>query len=326
MNRYVSWLLIYGKYEMISEVNGDFLQWLRGFYHVAITGSITRAASIMHRTPSSISYQIQSLEQSLGNRLVARVGNLLVLTAAGHELLKWTIRTFDVVNALQEELACANGILRGVLSIAGMRPLFRMPQFLGVLRDFLEEYPRVRVELFPGYPDELVQNLEMGMYDFAVIGVLSRPSSCAFSAFFTSPHMLVIARDHGYVLDETPTRTQLELVPYIEFIQPRMDGRDSPRVFFPDVGNLFPIHANRQTILEYAAAGCGAAVVDVWSLLSTPQILSRVCVYSLEQYIPDLQYGVLMRQNSELTPPGRELTARLEQSMKGLNVPKLLSE
>lgn len=143
--------------------------------------------------------------------------------------------------------------------------------------------------------------------------------------------MLVIARDHGYVLDETPTRTQLELVPYIEFIQPRMDGRDSPRVFFPDVGNLFPIHANlrcsnRQTILEYAAAGCGAAVVDVWSLLSTPQILSRVCVYSLEQYIPEFAYGVLMRQNSELTPPGRELTARLEQSMKGLNVPKLLSE
>lgn len=95
----------------------------------------------MHRTPSSISYQIQSLEQSLGNRLVARVGNLLVLTAAGHELLKWTIRTFDVVNALQEELACANGILRGVLSIAGMRPLFRMPQFLGVCGIFWRSTP-----------------------------------------------------------------------------------------------------------------------------------------------------------------------------------------
>ena len=46
---------------MIEEFNGDFLQWIRGFYYVARTGSITRAARKMNRSQSSVSYQIQCL-------------------------------------------------------------------------------------------------------------------------------------------------------------------------------------------------------------------------------------------------------------------------
>ena len=31
---------------MIEELNGDFLQWLRGFYFIARTGSVRKAAEI----------------------------------------------------------------------------------------------------------------------------------------------------------------------------------------------------------------------------------------------------------------------------------------
>ena len=48
---------------MIEELNGDLLQWLRGFYYVSQTGSIRRAAQMMNRNPSTISYQIRSLEE-----------------------------------------------------------------------------------------------------------------------------------------------------------------------------------------------------------------------------------------------------------------------
>lgn len=50
---------------MINEFNGDFLQWLRGFYYVARTGSISRAASKMNRSPaaSALSQQVLCLFQ-----------------------------------------------------------------------------------------------------------------------------------------------------------------------------------------------------------------------------------------------------------------------
>ena len=57
---------------MIEELNGDFLQWLRGFYYVSQTGSIRRAAQMMNRNPSTISYQIRSLEEELNTVLFDR--------------------------------------------------------------------------------------------------------------------------------------------------------------------------------------------------------------------------------------------------------------
>ena len=57
---------------MIEELNGDFLQWLRGFYYVAQTGSIRRAAQMMNRNPSTISYQLRSLEEELNTVLFDR--------------------------------------------------------------------------------------------------------------------------------------------------------------------------------------------------------------------------------------------------------------
>lgn len=58
---------------MIEELNGDFLQWLRGFYYVSQTGSIRRAAQMMNRNPSTISYQIDPRHHALDGHAVGDV-------------------------------------------------------------------------------------------------------------------------------------------------------------------------------------------------------------------------------------------------------------
>lgn len=75
---------------MLEELNGDFLQWLRGFYYVAKTGSIRKAAEFMHRNPSTISYQIRALEQELNTVLFDRYKKTLRITPEGKKLLAWT--------------------------------------------------------------------------------------------------------------------------------------------------------------------------------------------------------------------------------------------
>ena len=77
---------------MIPELNGDFLQWLRGFYYVAKTGSVRRAAELMHRNPSTISYQLRSLETELNTVLFDRYKKSLQITPEGKKLLGWTSR------------------------------------------------------------------------------------------------------------------------------------------------------------------------------------------------------------------------------------------
>jgi LysR family transcriptional regulator, cyn operon transcriptional activator len=57
---------------MIDQIGGDTLQWLRGFYFVAKTGSVTQAAFEMGRKQRAISHQIKCVEEEFGVLLFDR--------------------------------------------------------------------------------------------------------------------------------------------------------------------------------------------------------------------------------------------------------------
>lgn len=82
---------------MIEELNGDFIQWLRGFYYIAETGSIRRAAQLMNRSASTLSYQLRELEENLNTVLFDRYRKGMLITPEGRKLLDWTISTFETL-------------------------------------------------------------------------------------------------------------------------------------------------------------------------------------------------------------------------------------
>lgn len=98
---------------MIPELNGDFLQWLRGFYYVAKTGSVRRAAELMHRNPSTISYQLRSLETELNTVLFDRYKKSLQITPEGKKLLGWTITTFETLQSMRSAVGTTDAGLQG---------------------------------------------------------------------------------------------------------------------------------------------------------------------------------------------------------------------
>jgi LysR family glycine cleavage system transcriptional activator len=59
------------------------MQTLRAFEAAARTGSLTRAAELLHLTHGAIGHQIKGLEEELGVRLVERAGRGIRLTDAG---------------------------------------------------------------------------------------------------------------------------------------------------------------------------------------------------------------------------------------------------
>ena len=101
---------------MIPELNGDFLQWLRGFYYVAKTGSVRRAAELMHRNPSTISYQLRSLETD-------RYKKSLQITPEGKKLLGWTITTFETLQSMRSAVGTSDGRLQGDIFLGATLPV-----------------------------------------------------------------------------------------------------------------------------------------------------------------------------------------------------------
>ena len=92
---------------MIEELGGDFFQHLRGFYFTAKTGSIRKAAQLMNRNPSTISWQIRQLEQQLDTVLFDRYMKRLRITPEGERLLSWTISTFELLRSMKSDINAA---------------------------------------------------------------------------------------------------------------------------------------------------------------------------------------------------------------------------
>ncbi|MFQ2271953.1 LysR family transcriptional regulator [Aeromonas enteropelogenes] len=92
------------------------------FWHVARSGSVTRAAQQLHLTPQTISGQVAELEQSLGVALFNRVGRRLVLTAAGRQALEQAGAIFSLGAELEHSLRHASQELTMQVGITASVP------------------------------------------------------------------------------------------------------------------------------------------------------------------------------------------------------------
>jgi len=114
----------------------------RYFYEVANSGSIRKAAELLHISASALSRQIHRTEETLGTPLIERRKTGVQLTAAGELLLQHVRETSTSEEQLRVELANLSGLRRGHVRIVcsdGFLPdLFGKP-----LQSFAQAYPGV---------------------------------------------------------------------------------------------------------------------------------------------------------------------------------------
>jgi DNA-binding transcriptional LysR family regulator len=127
------------------------LRELAAFREVARQSSFSRAAARLGYVQSSVSAQIQALEQDLGVRLIDRLGRSIALTAAGEALLPHAERLLEVsaeARTAATNAMTAEGVLTGTLSVSAPETLltYRLPP---VLSAFRARHPQVTIELQP---------------------------------------------------------------------------------------------------------------------------------------------------------------------------------
>lgn len=77
---------------------------LHYFWTVAKEGSIAAASELLHITPQTISGQLSSLEEALGDKLFQREGRGLVLSEKGQIVMSYSDEIFSLGQELQEVL------------------------------------------------------------------------------------------------------------------------------------------------------------------------------------------------------------------------------
>ena len=138
------------------------------FLAVADSGRFVQAAGEVRIAQPTLSRQIQSLEDDLGETLFTRGRDHVTLTAAGETLLPLARRIVADVETARLEIAELAGLRRGRLRV-GATPSLCVGVLADVLAVFHGSYPGISLQVSEGGSQDLVADLEDGQLDLALV-------------------------------------------------------------------------------------------------------------------------------------------------------------
>ena len=309
---------------MIDELNGDFLQWLRGFYWVAKTGSVRRAAERMHRNPSTISYQLRSLEEELNAVLFDRYKKSLRITPEGTKLLDWAITTFEALQSMRSSVGSADGELKGTITVAATLPIATLSVPTTV--EFLRRHPGVELAVERGLSSDVRKAVAESRVDFGLLPVIARPEDDRLEVVFKARPLLVMRRDNL-----VPDLGDLRRVPYVAFANEEDPDDLGCWCHSSGMGDFILKNAairvnNYHLAMRFVWHRVGVAIMDELCLQATNfgadwrQIDSR----PLDHLFPNRLYGILVRRNKHVSPQALALMQALREFF--LSLPSLDAE
>ncbi|MBU1612719.1 MAG: LysR family transcriptional regulator, partial [Proteobacteria bacterium] len=140
---------------------------LKTFHTVATLMSFHGAAKALHYAQSTVSAQIQALEESLDVKLFERLGKRIFLTAAGSKLLGYASKMVDLSEEARAEVS-ESCQAQGSLKV-------RMPESLvmqfgsELISQFAAVFPEVRLAFTSCAYHGLQEDLRKGVTDLAFL-------------------------------------------------------------------------------------------------------------------------------------------------------------
>jgi len=146
------------------------LQQLRYLSEVAKRGlNLSDAAAALHTSQPGISKQIRLLENELGVDILVRHGKRVVdVTAPGRAILEIAERILKDTENLKQVAREFGAEGRGELAVATTHTQARyaLPT---VIQRFIQRYPKVRLSLREGSPQQISELMQSGEADIAII-------------------------------------------------------------------------------------------------------------------------------------------------------------
>ncbi|MGJ8731027.1 LysR family transcriptional regulator [Listeria aquatica] len=142
---------------------------LRYFLTVAEERNVSRAARALRITQPTLSRQLKEFESSLGTELFVRQNKELVLTEAGLLLKSRAEEILELTERTEQEFQDQKkALFSGHVSI-GCVEADNSDTVAMMLEELVNEYPQVTFAIFSGTSDMIVERLEKGLLDLAVL-------------------------------------------------------------------------------------------------------------------------------------------------------------
>lgn len=141
---------------------------LRYFLAICEEGTMSRAAETLHVTQPALSRQISALERELGCNLFERGARRVKLTEQGRYLQRRAQEIVNLADQTADAFTHQDDIVAGDVHI-GAGESEGISVIAACIRTFRENHPGVRFHIHSGNGPDLVERLDRGLDDFAVL-------------------------------------------------------------------------------------------------------------------------------------------------------------
>lgn len=141
---------------------------LRYFLETAREENMSRAAERLHVSQSTLSKQLKGLEEELGKKLFLRHSFSIELTEEGMLLRKRAEDLLSMADKISEEFSAMDDVIGGNIYF-GCAESWQIRYLAGAIREFKKQYPDFHYHITSGDTEQVVEKLDKGLLDFAVI-------------------------------------------------------------------------------------------------------------------------------------------------------------
>ncbi len=144
------------------------IRMLKYFITIAREQNISAAAEKLHLSQPTLSRQIKDMEDELGKQLFIRGNRKITLTEDGMILRKRAEEILDLVQKAENEIAVSDKLISGEIIIGtgevdGVRIVAKTAKKLS------EQYPNIQYNIISGDSVDIIEKLDKGLIDFAVL-------------------------------------------------------------------------------------------------------------------------------------------------------------
>jgi DNA-binding transcriptional LysR family regulator len=287
-------------------VNLTFRQ-LEAVREVARTGTVAKAAEVLHVTPAALTSRIKLLEGDLGIALFDRTGNRLKATDAGREVITAAARVDRGIADLADTLEAMKGLHGGRVRLGAVSTAKYFAAQL--IAAFLRQHPGLDLVLVVGNRADIIDSLRDYEIDMALMGRPPRDFGVKSEPFGPHPHVIIAPPDH-------PMRRRRN-IPMAELTSQkfllREDGSGTRNIFdylFNNAGIRHPkdniAMGSNETIKQAVMAGLGLSLISAHTIASEVAA-RRLAILRVEGLPIERKWFVVRRSDRELPPAGGAL-------------------
>ena len=190
------------------------LKQLRALIAIAETGSVSRAAELLHIVQPAVSKQLRLLEEDLGAALFTRGRRGMELTASGELMVEHATRALRELAQAKAQISPDPSILTGNVTI-GLLPSVSELVGASLVDTLKQRHPQLGLRITVGYAGHLQQWLENGEVDVALLYDPKPSSMLEVRALLDEALYLVGLPEAGLDLDRAVPLRDLSTLPMI---------------------------------------------------------------------------------------------------------------